>query len=86
MVLIYDGIHYDALFESKNGTEVAIHPSSDKRLFFLKRIKALAEIITCFSGMESLTKKHTMSSGLLLLCQDLCVKKYMFNCIQFSVY
>ena len=65
MVLIYDGIHYDALFESKNGTEVAIHPSSDKRLFF-KRIKALAEIITCFSRMESLAKKHTRRSGLKL--------------------
>jgi len=30
MMLIYDGIHYDALYESKNGSEVAIHPSSDK--------------------------------------------------------
>jgi len=40
MVLIYDGIHYDALFESKNGTEVAIHPSSDKSV--LEKAKSTA--------------------------------------------
>ena len=32
MVLIYDGIHYDALFDRKSdGSEVTIHPSSDTR-------------------------------------------------------
>ena len=32
MVLIYDGIHYDALFSvGPGGTEVSVHPTSDLR-------------------------------------------------------
>ena len=40
MVLIYDGIHYDALFDRKSdGSEVTIHPSSDTRLYFVYIIR-----------------------------------------------
>ena len=31
MVLIYDGIHYDALYDKQGSTEVSIHPVSDER-------------------------------------------------------
>ena len=33
MVLIYDGIHYDALYDvAEGGKEVTLHSSKDKRL------------------------------------------------------
>merc|ERR1712117_255791 len=42
MVLIYDGIHYDALFDRKSdGSEVTIHPSSDTRI--IEKAKATAK-------------------------------------------
>lgn len=42
MVLIYDGIHYDALFSvGPGGTEVSVHPTSD--LSILDKAKATAK-------------------------------------------
>lgn len=36
MALIYDGIHYDALYDiAVDGKEVTLHSAEDKRLFFL---------------------------------------------------
>ena len=31
MVLIYDGIHYDALYDNTDGTEVTVHSVNDER-------------------------------------------------------
>ena len=31
MVLIYDGIHYDALYDVTAGKEVTLHSANDKR-------------------------------------------------------
>ena len=31
MVLIYDGIHYDALYDKTDGTEVTVHSVNDER-------------------------------------------------------
>ena len=34
MVLIYDGIHYDALYDLTAGKEVTLHSANDKRFEF----------------------------------------------------
>ena len=34
MVLIYDGIHYDALYDVAAGKEVTLHSANDKRFEF----------------------------------------------------
>ena len=34
MVLIYDGIHYDALYDVTAGKEVTLHSANDKRFEF----------------------------------------------------
>ena len=77
MVLIYDGIHYDALFESKNGTEVAIHPSSDKRLFF-KKNKSISRNLNMFFGNGKLDKKTYYEFGsFAFVSRSMCQEIYV---------
>ena len=54
MALIYDGIHYDALYDiAVGGKEVTLHSAEDKRLFIYVSLVCFQQLISVYQARPS---------------------------------